>query len=821
MTPPNELPLFAHATRATKIEGILADITLSSPVAEVIKPSSALRVDALDVPFEAQTELTSDAPVMPPEGCAIEVAGIVAGTTLPELVHEFTAPVTEPCVEMSGVSVETRAELSSDILEAQVECGAIDTDGIVAAPVLPVLAAELTEPVVGLRKKALKASIQTPFGSISNAAEDCAESRTGQPDGVARQPPTLLPIRPIHERPATLAAALAEIRASGALEANALRHVLSDAAMVAKVTGKPLEHLPCSPVALRPILKAIRAARHNLTVSRWSTIKSSVARALKITGWIDHDGESVVALTQAWQRGADQIPQPGQRASFVGFARFCVARDIQPEAVTLTTIDEYGIWRSERTLTLDITHVASAVRRVWRHLQQTYAEWPQSHIPAARDPRQISLLPESFPLCFVAEVGQVINDLKTIKPLDPRFKKRYSDYTIANTRHTIFRAATVVAAAVGGADKIMTLRDVVAPEPLRTVMNEHFARVGGDEGWAPSAKTTVVTLKRVAVVCGSISEDELKEISAIVQLINPAAGNLSKKARDRVAQFFDPDMLAALARLPEKLFQDADKLQDAGLHDRAGRTYARALQLAIVLVNPLRRRSLAELNLDRHFTRDKSGRIYRLYIRAGEIKNAATIESLIPPELSKRLETYLREYRQIFQNASSALLFPGGNEGHVSPCTIARNVKELVERELGADFNIHCVRHLTATLLLEDDPRNMVLAQQLLGHRDPKTTERIYGHARIHAAQKAWGVTLERRIAEATKIKTKGTNATTDCKSKAASVDKTVKKPKTGKTQHKKKAAPSAIKGQSEPNTQAADVDSAPVAAEQLGATDE
>jgi hypothetical protein len=147
-------------------------------------------------------------------------------------------------------------------------------------------------------------------------------------------------------------------------------------------------------------------------------------------------------------------------------------------------------------------------------------------------------------------------------------------------------------------------------------------------------------------------------------------------------------------------------------------------------------------------------------------------------------------------------------------------VKELVERELGADFNIHCVRHLTATLLLEDDPRNMVLAQQLLGHRDPKTTERIYGHARIHAAQKAWGATLERAVAQATKIKTNRTNATTDSKGKSAFVDK-VEKPKTGKAQRKKKAAPPYMKGHSESASQAADVDCAPVAFEQLGATDE
>jgi integrase len=160
---------------------------------------------------------------------------------------------------------------------------------------------------------------------------------------------------------------------------------------------------------------------------------------------------------------------------------------------------------------------------------------------------------------------------------------------------------------------------------------------------------------------------------------------------------------------------------------------------------------MSTLDIKRHFTRDRSGTINRLTINPGEIKNTYTIEAVIPPELARHLETYIHVHRQSFKNAhSTTYLWPGEHGGHAGPCTIAKNIKALVEERIGVDFNIHAIRHIVATLLLEDDPNNLPLAKQMLGHRDAKTTERIYGHARTTAAQKTWGESLARRITDAT-----------------------------------------------------------------------
>ena len=54
----------------------------------------------------------------------------------------------------------------------------------------------------------------------------------------------------------------------------------------------------------------------------------------------------------------------------------------------------------------------------------------------------------------------------------------------------------------------------------------------------------------------------------------------------------------------------------------------------------------------------------------------------------------------------------------------------LVQDQIGAAFNVHLVRQLMVTLLLETDSRNMVVAQRMLGHGALKTTGRHYGGSR-------------------------------------------------------------------------------------------
>lgn len=71
------------------------------------------------------------------------------------------------------------------------------------------------------------------------------------------------------------------------------------------------------------------------------------------------------------------------------------------------------------------------------------------------------------------------------------------------------------------------------------------------------------------------------------------------------------------------------------------------------------------------------------------------------------------------RQAPPGYLFPGSCDGHLSP----RWVGTLVARLLPGHHTMHALRHSFATGIVADEP-NIIVAQQLLGHRSLATTQR-------------------------------------------------------------------------------------------------
>jgi len=75
---------------------------------------------------------------------------------------------------------------------------------------------------------------------------------------------------------------------------------------------------------------------------------------------------------------------------------------------------------------------------------------------------------------------------------------------------------------------------------------------------------------------------------------------------------------------------------------------------------------------------------------------------------------------QILANAQGGYLFPGGDDGHLSP----RWVGKLLSRLLPGNWTMHPLRHRFATRAYHLDS-DLLAVQQLLGHESPATT-RVY-----------------------------------------------------------------------------------------------
>ena len=550
-------------------------------------------------------------------------------------------------------------------------------------------------------------------------------------------------------RPVYLADALKEIEAGNFLSPDALRTVRSDLRVMSKTTQTPLDRLPCDPILLRPILNKVLPARHRMHLKRWSTIRSSAARCLKLTGWHAPDDVVKAKITGLWKEAVQRLPYGPQKATFGGFARYCLHRAITPHDVAEDHLENYRLWRLAWTLDPEVGHATSATRRHWKWLAKNFVDWPSLTLHAPRDRRNYAFAPELFAESFIRELDLLCTDMANPKPFDPLFNKSYSKHTISGVRNSLLRAASVLVHRRWiEAEAITDLGVILSPAAVRAVMEDHFHRVGAEGEWAASAVTLMCTLKRAAWQCGHFSDAELAELAAMGKMVRPPRPGLASRSREVVAQFDDNKVLLRFLELLRECFRAADQLLADGHRSRAARLSQRSLALAILQEKPLRRSTLAALDLARHFRRDGRGRVIGLSIPGKETKTGNDIEVLFSDGLADRITRHLEIFRPLLNPGDSTALFPSTKVAHLDPQTLARDLKRLVQGQIGIEFHVHVVRNLVATMLLDDDSRNGPVAQRMLDHATVKTTLRHYGQQRTRGAQREYAEMLERRLRE-------------------------------------------------------------------------
>ena len=74
------------------------------------------------------------------------------------------------------------------------------------------------------------------------------------------------------------------------------------------------------------------------------------------------------------------------------------------------------------------------------------------------------------------------------------------------------------------------------------------------------------------------------------------------------------------------------------------------------------------------------------------------------------------------------LVFPSEIGTPMQARNLSRHFKALLKHAGLPDIRFHDLRHTAGTLLMREDSR-VVIAQRRLGHKDPATTSRLYGHA--------------------------------------------------------------------------------------------
>jgi hypothetical protein len=238
-------------------------------------------------------------------------------------------------------------------------------------------------------------------------------------------------------------------------------------------------------------------------------------------------------------------------------------------------------------------------------------------------------------------------------PLDPRRTRKYSPATIRQTRAHLLQAAAVLVRKGADLGSLESLRDIVNPAAYRCVLEDHAERLGRGEGWAASSGTLATNLRRAARISGALSDADMAEVATLCGMVKFPTPRLTRKARERLAQFDEPAVMRRYLRLTSECFAAADRMRREGAPKKAAMLHQRALALAILINKPLRREDLVELDLAADFRHDSKARIVGLSIPGEKTKSGRDDEAWFEPPLIRHLDRHLKVYRPLLPHSAS------------------------------------------------------------------------------------------------------------------------------------------------------------------------
>jgi integrase/recombinase XerD len=200
-----------------------------------------------------------------------------------------------------------------------------------------------------------------------------------------------------------------------------------------------------------------------------------------------------------------------------------------------------------------------------------------------------------------------------------------------------------------------------------------------------------------------------------------------------------------------ELMDNAIKAADAvgRVGTRHAIQYRDGLIVSVLAVIPLRRGTLAALQIGRHLI--KVGDHWELDIPAEDTKTRRPLDYSISEELSARIDQYLGRFRgRIRGSDKHPGLWPSHHSIPMRPDSINLSVQKRTKRVFGFGVNLHRFRHAAATFWSIYDPVNVRGAKDLLGQTTFATTEKHYIMAQSRIAGRALARTIDNLKSRAT-----------------------------------------------------------------------
>jgi integrase len=531
----------------------------------------------------------------------------------------------------------------------------------------------------------------------------------------------------------TLSDVIVRHQQNPSLTATRRRDLVSAVIRMSEMTGADLGNTPASLQLMRPLIKAVRPAQHDLTLKTWANLRSNFRAAL-----VQPVPQERKPANPEWGALRAALPDKRMRIGLTRFISFCEDQVIAPKQVCDAVSDRFRTHLEADTQVPDPHACHRITCRVWNKAVETVSGWPQLRLslPDYSRPRQSTPI-TSFPLSLQDEFASYIGSLRG----GDLFAEKGAQKALAlsTVRQRGVELGLALSALVDSGREpasITSLACLVEPDAFTTILRRYLRDQNTPRPFAHNLAWTLISLARRWVRLDPVS---LGELDALRKCLGDQPKRLTEKNRTLLNTLEDPAVRAKLFVFPERLANWAEHAPPV----RSAIAMQIAIAVAILQHAPLRIANLAELRLDRHLMRPGGPRsLWQVDIPPDEVKNDQALTYELPRRVTALLDRYNRRFRPSLAERDNQYLFPVGST-HKCPHALSQQIRQALADWVGIHMTPHQFRHFAGRLMQQHSPGAFGAIAQLLGQRDERTAIRYYSGLDTLSAGRHFDAILE------------------------------------------------------------------------------
>lgn len=496
---------------------------------------------------------------------------------------------------------------------------------------------------------------------------------------------------------------------------------------------------------------SIRAESHRanwhqagLSAGAWANIKSSVTRAMTLTGIAVHRRRRNFALSDDWEgllaplsrRDSDELHR---------FAGWCTTLKVKPDQVDQTVFEQFLAYLQDQSILTNPKERWHVARRAWNRAISPSFAWPiiADVVPAGWK----GLSWEDFPASLRDEIALYRQAMVAPDHFSDDQRRAIKTISVDGYLACLKRHLSRIVETGVPAAHFSRLAACVDVALTKRGMMRFLDGRDLDERTRPTLHATMVAILSIARHA-EVPEDKLQALNALFEKVRHRPSGMTQKNKQRLSQFETDQAKTAIIGLPFKVAAQLKTVQNPTVR-QAQRMQLAAL-LGVLLRVPLRIKNAAALDLAIHIQRPANGAEGRwlVHIPASEVKNGKAIDACLDVRTSALLARYVDVFRPKLMDEFSTSLFIGQSGLTKDPHALSRQFSRFVKREIGFIVNAHLMRHMAGFFFLESNPGCYETVRQLLGHKNIATTINFYAGAEAKSAFSQYDCMLEKLLGD-------------------------------------------------------------------------